>query len=252
MAKMIYGIVYCAISKTTGKIYIGKTTKSLKHRQRSHKSFTMRYGDSHFSRALRLYGFEDFRWKIIDEAYSEEDLNRLEIFYIRFLDTKNNGYNDTDGGEGAPGYRHTEETKKYLRQRLLDNPNPSFIGNPYWLGKRLSEDHKRNQSGPRPDFIPANKESTLENLYGEDHALEIRNKMSLAHEGAEPTTAGWVWMTKNGINIFVKPENIKDRLRDGWIRDRVLASTGPCKESTKALISEKLKAAWVRRRAHKA
>jgi len=43
-------------------------------------------------------------------------LDELEIFYIDYFDTFNNGYNLTTGGEGSLGRVTTEETKRKISE----------------------------------------------------------------------------------------------------------------------------------------
>ena len=48
--------------------------------------------------------------EIIEECETQEQLNEREIFWIAELNTKHPcGYNQTDGGEGFRGFKHTQE-----------------------------------------------------------------------------------------------------------------------------------------------
>ncbi len=97
-------IIYKATSKTNSKIYIGKTTKTLQKRKKTHfyyaKDKSRHY---YFVNALRKYGLEGFIWEEIDIADSIDELNYLEKYWIRFYraDNKKYGYNSTKGGDGA-------------------------------------------------------------------------------------------------------------------------------------------------------
>lgn len=94
------GIIYIATSKTTGKSYIGQSTKKLTDRQYKHKydAFVVR-SNWYFHQALRKYGWEDFNWSILAENINTDKLNTLEIYFIKKLDTFENGYNSTTGGQ---------------------------------------------------------------------------------------------------------------------------------------------------------
>ena len=110
-------IVYIAANKINGKQYVGQTTQTLNQRKRAHKSDAL--GDDtttiYFHRAIRKYGWENFDWDILVECNTIEELNRLEIYYIRYYDTYNEGYNLTIGGNnGTLGYRHTEKSKRKM------------------------------------------------------------------------------------------------------------------------------------------
>jgi len=89
-----YGIIYCATSISTGKKYVGQTTKGLETRRLAHEK-----GDNPgLGRAIREQGTLDFTWEVIATASTPEDLNRLERGYIVVLDTLSpNGYNLVGG-----------------------------------------------------------------------------------------------------------------------------------------------------------
>jgi group I intron endonuclease len=104
------GIVYCAINKTTNKVYIGFSLKSLESRKHTH--FQQSKNENlifHFYQAIRKYGFEDFRWHILDRSESPEELKLMEQEYICLFGTRfpEIGYNSTDGGEGCVGNEET-------------------------------------------------------------------------------------------------------------------------------------------------
>lgn len=97
------GIIYQATNVVNNKMYIGKTIKTLKKRKQLHEADARRGSDYIFHKALRKYGVENFKWKILCKT-SEEQLNELEKFYIEKYKTHyslNSGYNMTYGGEGG-------------------------------------------------------------------------------------------------------------------------------------------------------
>tara|TARA_B100000925_G_scaffold203051_1_gene154066 strand:+ start:284 stop:997 length:714 start_codon:yes stop_codon:yes gene_type:complete len=106
MVKQRWGCIYRLTNTIDGKKYIGKTIE-YKKRMLQHKNSKRK---TYISNAIRKYGWENFkREKIIDDV-PEEDLDNLEIFYIEVENTMAPaGYNLTKGGEGASGYKHTEE-----------------------------------------------------------------------------------------------------------------------------------------------
>lgn len=96
-------LIYRATNNINGKVYIGKTIKSLRSRISEHKSDINRGQIFYFQRALIKYGFDNFTWDVLDETNSLDELNRLEIQYIDTYDSKNKdkGYNIADGGMGG-------------------------------------------------------------------------------------------------------------------------------------------------------
>ena len=122
----IYGIIYY-FKFPNRKGYIGQTIQTpFKKRIKSHINDTKQNSNLCFHNALRKfiteYGEENVFdiVEVIDIAYSFEELNSLEIFYIENYNTyyKNeNGYNMTLGGEGTNGYIITDEHREILKQR---------------------------------------------------------------------------------------------------------------------------------------
>lgn len=118
-------IIYKSENKLNNKVYIGCTTNGLKRRMREHK-YRCEKGiyKSKFCSAIRKYGFDNFDFTIIEECSDEKTMFDRESYYIGLYDTKNNGYNLTDGGEGCLGYEHSDETK-ILISELLSQNHPS-------------------------------------------------------------------------------------------------------------------------------
>jgi group I intron endonuclease len=122
-----WGCLYRLTNKITLMVYIGKTI-NFKNRMRCHKYAKDNY---YIHSAIRKYGWDNFKVEKIIVNVPEEDLNNLERAYIAVENTKApNGYNLTDGGEGASGYVHTEEWKKKRRQMHVARHRAySTIGN---------------------------------------------------------------------------------------------------------------------------
>lgn len=68
---------------------------------------------------MNKYGYDNFTISTIQECKIEETKS-LEIYYILLLDTYYNGLNNTKGGDGCLGYKHTTETKLLLSN--IKNP----------------------------------------------------------------------------------------------------------------------------------
>lgn len=88
--------IYKITNLKSGKLYIGKTTQSLKPTARwnRHTSDALRGKGSSLHSAIRKYGVENFSYEIIDGANSESELSYLELHYIHKFNTlAPNGYN---------------------------------------------------------------------------------------------------------------------------------------------------------------
>lgn len=119
-------MIYKATSKTTGKHYIGKYQhKKLSKRQGEHRrSAFNQNSQTHFHRALRQYGLDDFEWSVIDTAFDHVELNDKERYWVAFYDTFRDGYNMTLGGDGKWGYKHSEESiRKMSENRVITKEN---------------------------------------------------------------------------------------------------------------------------------
>lgn len=140
--KIYTGCIYKATSSTSDKCYIGQTLRKFEHRKREHlyHAFSEKspYFKSHFYRAIRKYGIEDFNWEIIDvyenndKDVTYETIFLLEEKYIKEFDSFKNGYNLNYGGKGSKGRTISQETR-------------DKIGNAH-RGKKLSDETKKKLS----------------------------------------------------------------------------------------------------------
>ena len=94
--------IYKITNNLTGKIYVGRTNKTLEKRFQKHKQDAYRGVDTYFYRAIRKYKIENFKIELIDTIDSIDNAIVKESFYIDSLNSfRPNGYNTTkmtDGG----------------------------------------------------------------------------------------------------------------------------------------------------------
>lgn len=156
-------IIYMARNKINGKSYVGQTVGNLRDRRQGHIYNVLHKRDnSYFHNALRKYDIENFTWKIIhDNVVDIDELNRLEIYYIGYYDTYDNGYNLTLGGGGSIGFKFSEEAKLKMSEARAGENNSFY-------GKKHSKETKLRIS-------KANE--------GKDHTEEARSKMSKNRKG---------------------------------------------------------------------
>lgn len=112
--------------------YIGQTCDPEK-RHNDFLNLRVQYGGKKIENARKKYGPENFLYEILetvsceDEQDLAEKLNELERYYIKKFNSLDSGYNNTIGGGGATGYRHTDEYKKWQSQRSSElNSDPEF------------------------------------------------------------------------------------------------------------------------------
>lgn len=106
------GFIYITTNKITGTKYIGQHTK-----------FNDKYlGSGHLlCKAIDKYGRENFERKIIDYAKTKEELNELEMFYIKKYNAVESPdfYNIAEGGHVVNywnGKERDPETKKRISE----------------------------------------------------------------------------------------------------------------------------------------
>ena len=92
-------IIYKAVNKVNGKVYIGQTRNSLEWRKTRHYRAARSGKITKFYNAIRKYGEDAFEFSVVCRVYSKEELNRLETYYIQQYDSIKNGYNMVDGGD---------------------------------------------------------------------------------------------------------------------------------------------------------
>jgi len=113
-----FGIIYRALNKITGKVYIGQTISKLQTRKVAHVNDGLAKRDNViFHNAIRKHGRDSFKWEIIEYCDSKEELDEMEFHYIKqYNSLLPKGYNMTSGGGGMLGYQITEEHRKNLSE----------------------------------------------------------------------------------------------------------------------------------------
>ena len=87
--------------------------------------------DTHFARAIRKYGPDKWQLEVIDGAETQEELNQKEQYWIRYYNSVEEGYNETDAISKCGGNTYQsktedemEEIKEKIRQTKLGAKNP--------------------------------------------------------------------------------------------------------------------------------
>ena len=126
----MWGIVYKAVNKVTGEMYVGQTVRDLETRKREHISDSRREGFSPLCEAIREHGRESFKWNILCKCKDRRELAEKEELYIDYYDSVKNGYNV------YPGRLHvTERTREKIREARKRQAPPRT--------GPMSEEHKR-------------------------------------------------------------------------------------------------------------
>lgn len=143
----VYGVIYKITNILNNKSYIGRK-----------KLYKGKYNDLHnyfgsgihIKNAIKKYGIENFKKEYLDVAYSDEELDLKEMYYIEKYNTLKEGYNSTKGGEHFRG----EFSDNELRKQKISEWSKSFWGNEEnrkkliekRIGKKRSEFTKKQMS----------------------------------------------------------------------------------------------------------
>jgi len=166
------GVIYCFHCIFTGKKYIGVTEKTLEHRLKQHLGNVGRNYKTcrKFYNSIRKYGIENFIVGIVEEC-DKNELFEKEKFYIKKYNTYVNGLNSTLGGEGSSGWKHTEETKKLIREKRRKQV--------------ISEETKQKLRGKK--HTEEWKRKHIERITGRVVSEETRKKLSKRLKGKKET-----------------------------------------------------------------
>ena len=95
--KEIYGIIYLVYNNKSQRYYVGQTTVGFDNRYQGGWIYTHGYKDI-VKEDLEKYGKDSFEYtKIFKVAHNQEELDKLEAYYIEYFDSYENGYNETRG-----------------------------------------------------------------------------------------------------------------------------------------------------------
>ena len=175
--------IYCIENIINNKKYIGKSV-DINSRFDYHKSMLRKnkHDNDHLQKSWNKYGENNFLFNIIEEC-SKEQLVEKEIFYIKFFDTQNKGYNMTKGGDGTLGRILSDETKIKIsnsnkgkiisdktKKRMSENHYDCSGKNNPWYGKKLPESIKKKMSENHYDCIGENNPKAV---FKEKEILDI-------------------------------------------------------------------------------
>ena len=124
--------IYKIINIQNNKCYIGQTIRPIQDRFHRHINDAMNnILDTHFARAIRKYGKENFKIEEIDSANSQEELNKKEQYWIRYYNSVEVGYNETDAISKCGGNTYQSKTpeemeiiKEKIRETKIGKKNP--------------------------------------------------------------------------------------------------------------------------------
>lgn len=169
-----------------GKKYIGKTNRTLQHRQgykwRGYETCKLLW------KAIQKYGTENIKTDILFEGVlSNDEASEMERFYIAKYKTNANryknpqyGYNLTDGGEGLVGWHPSPERLEQMMQQLVKAKEVRLkMGFSEESRRKMSESHKGLRCGykmPEETKAKIGRSNSLENMSPEERQRRSDSK----------------------------------------------------------------------------
>ena len=193
--------IYKVVNKINGKCYIGQTIQSISERKTKHLYDSNNGSNFIFHKAIRKYGIEKFKWKVLNEFDSKEETDKMEQFYIELFDSfygNEKGYNMTYGANGFTGRHHTEETKEILRQKC---PHPQTEE----TKKKISKAFK---GGNHPQYGKRKEETPM---WNKNHTKKTKSKMSKKALGNQNGSKRWNLKINNS---YIEVINLAKFCRD--------------------------------------
>lgn len=109
--------IYKITNLITGKIYIGRTIRTVQQRYKEHCKAALRGDTGHLHTSMRKYGIENFVICTIDSASSIEELSAKEKYWVAHYNAYGNGYNMTPAGDTNPMDYEKSREKHDLKMR---------------------------------------------------------------------------------------------------------------------------------------
>lgn len=119
-------IVYIATNVKNGKFYIGVTRKTVEKRKSQHANYAAHCGKSHFHKAINKHGIDAFEFSVLKHTDTYVDALKEER---RLIEEMRPPYNQSKGGDGNFGYRHSVKSRKKKSDAKIGRPS-------HWKGKK--------------------------------------------------------------------------------------------------------------------
>ena len=152
--------------------------------------------------AIRKYGADNFQFCLISAHSSQDEVNKAEIYWIDFFDSKNNecGYNLAVGGNSNSGWHHLEETKKKISESNMGKILPPHTQE--WkdnmskiMTNRIMTDEWKNKigEGRRGKLHIEEAKKIMSNLkIGKKLSQETKNKISTSNKNISKNVGEFV------------------------------------------------------------
>jgi len=176
----MFGSIYLLKNLKNSKIYIGQTTQDVnKYLEYRLSKSSQKNLNRFIDRAIMKYNRDDWVFDVLSIANTREELDSLEIKYIKEYDARNIliGYNICKGGERGPGWPKGEK-----------NPSKNIsIATRKKVGRAVSKALKgRPKSDAHKAALTASRIGPLNHMWGKKHSLATRIQMSQTRKKKYP------------------------------------------------------------------
>lgn len=198
------GYIYKITNTQNGKVYIGKTTRTIAIRWGQHLKKAKQRVNNYLYDAMNHYGCDNFSIETI-ETCSQENLNGREKYWINFYNAQEIGYNRTCGGDGGNTWelnQNKEVTSKRLSESIKNSEAHKQAVNSTEYKQKISKINK-GKKFPQ-EFRDKLSEATKRRF---QNPLE-REKLSKAHRGKKLTDEH-----KRNIGLAVSKRQVKPETR---------------------------------------
>ena len=234
------GYIYLTTCIANGKIYVGK------HELNGQKNYIG--SGTLFKRAVKKYGKENFKRKILRLCYSLHELRVWEHVYIVKHKSyiRSIGYNIAKGDVNTSEYNPAklpevkEKISKAMKLRLSDPRNNPMYGrtNPHteeWKERHSQMMKGRKHTEETKKKISLSQKGKKNHMYGKHLSKETKEKLSRAFSGENNPMYGvsisgvnhhfygsrFIWINNGVIN---KRGKIDEPIPEGWIRGKIQKS----------------------------
>jgi len=213
-------IIYLTTNNLNGKIYIGKHCG---------KQDSYLGSGVYVRRSIKKYGKKNFSRITLEDGITDHNyLCEREIYWIKFYDSTNPliGYNLTDGGEGMPGFHHTEETRKNMSEVKKGEKNPNYGKHQLEeTCKKMSENHVDFSGENNPMYEKKHSPETIEKMSGENHPMYGKKGKDNPKIIKKEIVLGILKLLNKGLSVIEISKKIDVskstiyKIKNGWYND---------------------------------
>jgi group I intron endonuclease len=165
-------------------------------RWKGHLKEVKRGKPNYFYRSIKKHGSDCWLHSILEQCETFELANNAEAKWIAELDTKNTGYNMTDGGDGCNNL--TEETRKKISEAAIRQMTPEFRK---WQSERV----KKQMTPEARKYLSEINTGEKHPQFGIHQSDERKQKLSESHKGEKNPMFG----KPSSRRLFSKETDIK-------------------------------------------